>query len=84
MNETGPEPRRWFERPGSIRKLIYALAAICLAALVADFFYDRKAHYSWESAPGFYALFGFFSSVILVIAAKGLQRLLKRDEDYYD
>jgi hypothetical protein len=49
-----------------------------------DFFSEKHGHYSWESFPGFYALFGFVSCVVLVLAAKQLRRILKRDEDYYD
>lgn len=84
MNETDPEPRHWLERPGSVNKVIYALAVICIVVVVADFFYEKTTHHSWETTPGFYALFGFFSCVFLVIVAKGLRRILKRDEDYYD
>jgi hypothetical protein len=74
----------WLERPGSVNKLIRGLAVFCAALLVADFFYEKLTHYAWEQAPAFYAVFGFVSCVFLVIAAKGLRRLLMRDEDYYD
>ena len=84
MNDIDPEPRRWLDRPGSVNKLIRALAVVCVVIFVADFFYQKQTHYSWEEAPGFYALFGFVSCVLLVIVAKWLRRILMRDEDYYD
>ena len=84
MNSVEPEPKRWLERPGSVNKLIRGVAVVCVVLLVADAFYEKVTHYAWEQAPGFYAVFGFVSCVALVVAAKGLRRLLMRDEDYYD
>ena len=84
MNEIDPKSGRWLERPGSVNKIIWALAVICVVVFGADFFYEKVTHYSWEKAPGFYAFFGFVSCVLLVIAAKWLRKILMRDEDYYD
>jgi hypothetical protein len=33
---------------------------------------------------GFYAAYGFFACVVLVLMAKVLRLVLKRPEDYYD
>jgi len=84
MNEDGKLPPYWLERPGSVSKIIRTLALVCAALVAFDFFFEKHGHYSWESFPGFYALFGFVSCVVLVLAAKQLRRILKRDEDYYD
>jgi len=84
MNESDPDPQHWLDRPGSVNTLIRGLAVICVVLVVADAFYEKVTHYGWEQAPGFYAVFGFVSCVALVVAAKGLRRLLMRDEDYYD
>lgn len=32
----------------------------------------------------FYALYGFVGSVLLVLTAKQLRRVLRRDEDFYE
>ena len=84
MDEPENEKENWLDRPRSVDKIIRAVAIICLGVVAADFFYEKHGHYSWEEWPGFYALFGFISCVLLVIAAKGLRKILMRDEDYYD
>jgi hypothetical protein len=84
MDKPENDKENWLDRPRSVDKIIRAVAIICLAVVAADFFYEKHGHYSWEEWPGFYALFGFTSCVVLVIAAKGLRKILMRDEDYYD
>ena len=84
MDKPENEKENWLDRPRSVDKIIRAVAIICLVVVAADFFYEKHGHYSWEEWPGFYALFGFVSCVLLVIAAKGLRKILMRDEDYYD
>ncbi len=84
MNEDGSRPPRWLERPGSVLAIIRALALVCSLVVLADFFYEKHGHYSWEDFPGFYAIFGFVSCVVLVLVATQLRKILKRDEDYYD
>ena len=79
-----PEDRRWLDEPRNVTRLVYGLAVLCALALLADFFYTKHPHFSVEGWPGFYAVYGFVGSVILVLTAKGLRRLLRRDEDYYE
>ena len=39
----------------------------------------------WYHVPGFYALFGFISCVVIIIASKALgKRFVQQKEDYYD
>ena len=84
MNEDGHRSPHWLERRGSVGKIIRSLALVCGLVVLADFFYEKHGHYPWENFPGVYALFGFVSCVVLVLAATQLRRILKRDEDYYD
>ena len=84
MSESQNKNDGWLERPGSVDKVVRAVIGVCLFVVLLDFFYDKHGHYSWEELPAFYAFFGFISCVLLVVAAKGLRKLLKRDEDYYD
>ncbi|MFP6639741.1 MAG: hypothetical protein VCC04_05820, partial [Myxococcota bacterium] len=84
MSESHNKKGGWLERPGSVDKVVRAVIGVCLFVVLLDFFYDKHGHYSWEELPGFYAFFGFISCVLLVVAAKGLRKLLMRDEDYYD
>ena len=52
--------------------------------LLVDFFIHKHGHFSWESAPCFYAVYGFIACVSLIFIAKLLRLLVKRKEDYYD
>ena len=76
--------RRWLDEPRNVTRIVYGLAALCALALLADLFYTKHPYFSVEQWPGFYAVFGFVASVTLVLTAKGLRRLLRRDEDYYE
>jgi hypothetical protein len=73
----------WADNPKSVNKLVYGLYALCTLLFLADFFYDKHVYLVEEEVPGFYALYGFFMCALLVICAKGMRLLLKRDEDYY-
>lgn len=77
------EKRYWLDERRNVDKIFYALVGLCLAVLLADLFYHKHPHFAAESWFGFYGIFGFVSCVGLVLAAKELRRLLKRDEDYY-
>ncbi len=78
------EPQRWLEKPGSVDLIIKALGFVCVLVVGADFLYHKHGHYSFEEWPGFHAIYGFVSCVILVIAATQMRKLVMRDEDYYD
>ena len=79
---------RWLDRSQNVDRICYALYAVCGILLVADVAYTRHPHFGFESwLPSFISfsgVYGFVACVGLVIAAKGLRRLIKRDEDYYD
>ena len=51
--------------------------------LILDPFIHKHAEFPWESVPAFYAVYGYAACVSLIFIAKGLRRLVKRDEDYY-
>ena len=74
----------WIERKTTIRGILYGLFIICIALFVADAFYHKHISFEMQSLFGFYAVFGFFMCVGLVLAAKFLRLFLMRDEDYYD
>jgi uncharacterized membrane protein len=75
---------RWLDEDRNVKKVVWALVALCALTVVADFFYEKHAHYGFQAWPGFDAFYGFVSCVGLVLAAKGLRKLLMRDESYYD
>ena len=66
------------------RRLFWVVVVICAGLGLADLLYHKHTHFDWEGWVGFYGIFGFLSFVFLVLTAKGLRKLIKRDEDYYD
>lgn len=82
MNDT---PRRHiFDNPRNVKRVIYALVAVCVLLLGADFLIERHVDHPWEILPGFYAVYGFVACVALVLIAKEMRKVLRRKEDYYD
>ena len=51
---------------------------------VGDAFYEKHPEFSVEYLFGFYAIFGFLAYVGLIFAAKGLRKIMKRQDDFYD
>ncbi|WP_282701809.1 hypothetical protein [Streptomyces sp. CC219B] len=78
------DDHRWLDEPRNVTRIVHALAVLCAAALLADLFYTKHPYFSFERWPAFFALYGFVSSVILVLTAQRLRRWLRRDEDYYE
>lgn len=66
------------------RRLFYLVLVLIV---VADFLVPREhAEYPWERLPGWSAVYGFVSCVLLIFVSKflGHQGGLMRREDYYD
>lgn len=74
----------WADRPEIRRLLRRVLYAACALLVIADFVVHRHISTTVERVPAFYVLYGFAALVGVVMAAKGLRRLIRRDEDYYD
>jgi len=74
----------WAERPRNRRLIRRILYGACALLVVADFVVQRHISAGVERVPAFYALYGFVALVGVVLAAKGLRRLVKRGEEYYD
>ncbi len=77
------DDRRWLDNPRNVTRIVYGLAVLCTLALLADLFYTKHPHFEIERIFGFYGIYGFVVSFSLVLAAKQLRRVLRRDEDYY-
>lgn len=67
-------------------KTIRNLFAFTLLLLVAvDLLSYKHPVFPFENLPGFYALFGFLSCLVIVVVSKLLGKYwLQRPEDYYD
>ena len=83
-SEKAAERQYIFDNPKNVRRLIWALVAICAATLGLEFFVARYVDHPWEKVFGFYALYGFVMCVFLVLAANVLRKVVMCREDYYD
>lgn len=72
-----------FDKPQNVRRVLWALVAVCIVTIGADFVYHRHIVHPWEGVWGFYAFYGFVACVVLVLVAKEMRKLLMRAEDYY-
>ena len=85
MNDQPSERKRyWLDEPRNVRTIYRALIVVCALLLLADAVYHKHVILAAEAWFGFYGIFGFVACVGLVLAAKELRKLLKRDETYYD
>lgn len=69
------------ENRALVRRVLYVA---CALLVIADFLVHRHIVATIERVPAFYALYGFVALVGVVMAARGLRVLVKRDEDYYE
>ena len=74
----------WLDRSENVTKLFLGLCGVGLLLVIADLIVDRHDAVAFAQWYGFYAVYGFFACVALVLTAKALRRVLKRPEDYYD
>ncbi|MBI4495370.1 MAG: hypothetical protein HY697_00390 [Deltaproteobacteria bacterium] len=66
------------------RMVRWALFGTCAVLLILGLFMEPHGELYWEKAPNFFAAYGFLSCVSLILIAKGLRILVKREEHYYD
>jgi hypothetical protein len=78
------DKRRWLDDPANVTLLYRLLWAAGLATVALDLFVSRHDDVGFAEWLGYYAAYGFAGVVLLVLAAKGLRRLVARAEDYYD
>ena len=79
-----PEKKHLFDDPRNVRRVLWALIAVCGLLFVADFIFHRHVVHPWEALWGFYAVFGFIACTVLILVAKEMRKFLMRKEDYYD
>jgi drug/metabolite transporter (DMT)-like permease len=77
------ERQRFLDKPENVGRLLWAFTVLCVLVLLADFFFHRHTYHPLEEMWGFYGVFGFLGIVGLVQAAKGLRKLMGRNEEYY-
>jgi len=80
------EPREddaWLARPSTIRLLWRVFAVVLAASVAAQLLFKVKGYFAVDGWLGFGAVFGFLSCVAMVLFAKAMGWILKRDENYY-
>ena len=80
----GSEKPTWLDRAENVTRLYRGLWVVGLVLLAADLVAHRHESLDYAGWFGFYGFYGFVACVALVLAAKGLRRLVMRPEDYYD
>jgi len=83
MQTSDPESTGWADCPRVRQGIRYVLYILCALLVLADFVVHRHTVLELEKIPAFYALYGFMALVMVVLLAKGLRKLVGRDEDYY-
>jgi len=78
------EKERFLDRQENVDRLLWGVTIVGVLLLLVDFVYHRHIYHPWEHLPAFYGVFGAVSIIVLVQAAKGLRKLVMRDEDYYE
>ncbi|HEX5613077.1 MAG TPA: hypothetical protein VFX67_10505 [Burkholderiales bacterium] len=74
----------WLDRPENVARLYRGLWILGAMLALLDLVVQLHPETRFDGWPGFYALYGFFACVALVLAAKVLRRIVMRPEDYYD
>jgi hypothetical protein len=78
------EKARWLDHSRNVDKIVWALVASCAVLLASDILADRYGPFAVEHTFGFYAIFGFVASLVVVLVTRMLRPLVARREDYYD
>ena len=73
----------WLARPTTIRLLWRMFAAVLALTVLAQIIIGVKGYFGVDGWFAFGAVFGFLSCLAMVLVAKGLGFVLKRNEDYY-
>lgn len=73
----------FFDRPETLRRILFSLYVICGLLFGLDFIIHRHTEHPLEGLYGFYPIYGFIGCVVLVIVASWMRKVIMRDENYY-
>lgn len=79
------EPRRhWLTRPKTIRGLWWGGSVLLAIVTLADLVVHGHAVFGIDGTFGFYSWYGLATCALMVVVAKALGVLLKREDTYYE
>ena len=78
-----PEDDAWLARPSTIRLLWQVFTVLLVLVVIAQLLFPVKGKFGVDGWLGFGAVFGFLSCLGMVLIARALGSVVKRDEDYY-
>ena len=76
-------PQHWLVRPETIRKLWIGGGVTLAALVVIEAGVQTHGYFGLDGTFAFNAWYGFATCVAMIVAAKGLGALLKREDTYY-
>jgi len=74
----------WVLKKDNIKKLWILLYIVLVFLMLIQFIFPIYGHFAIESWLAFAAWFGFLSCVVMVVVAKILGFLVKREDSYYE
>lgn len=74
----------WLRRPETIRKLWIWGCGLLAVLVVLDAFIHPHVYFGIDGSFGFNAWYGFATCVAMIVVAKLLGFLIKREDTYYD
>ena len=78
-----PQNDSWLVRPSSIKLMWIGFIVVLALTVLAQFVIKVKGYFGVDDWFGFGAVFGFAACFLMVVFAKLLGFVLKRDEAYY-
>ena len=81
MNEHDSD--HWLVRPTTIRWIWRVSIGVLALTVLLQLVIKIKGYFGIDGWLGFGAAYGFLSCLVMVLVAKGLGFILKRDENYY-
>jgi len=66
------------------KKAWISFIIVLVVSLLLETIMTPHPYFEFDGFPGFYAIFGFISCVLIVLVSKFLGIFLKRKEDYYN
>ena len=84
MKQHPESEEHWLARPQTIRQSWIVFIAILVLTVLAQVFIKVKGYFGVDGLFGFGAAFGFLCCAAMVVLARLLGPILKRDDRYYD